>query len=79
MDRGAWRQATVHRVTKSLTHLKRPGGKESACSARHLGSIPGSGRSYGEGNSNSLQYPCPENPMDWWAIVRGVAKELDET
>ena len=41
------------------------------------GSIPGSGRSSGEGNSNSLQYSCLENLMDreaWWAIVRGVAK-----
>ena len=29
-----------------------------------LGSIPGSGRSSGEGNGNPLQYLCPENPMD---------------
>ena len=31
----------------------------------------------GEGNGNSFQYPCLENPMDggaWWAVVRGVAK-----
>ena len=39
-------------------------GKESACSAGDLGSIPGSGRSPGEGNGNPLQYPCLENPMD---------------
>ena len=42
-----------------------------------LGSIPGSGRSPGEGNGNSLQYSCLENPTDrgaWWATVRGVAK-----
>ena len=39
-------------------------GKESACSAGGLGSIPGSGRSPGEGNGNPLQYPCLENPMD---------------
>ena len=39
-------------------------GKESACNARDLGLIPGSGRSPGEENVNSLQYPCLENPMD---------------
>ena len=52
-------------------------GKESACSAGYLGSIPGSGRSPGEGNDYPLQYSCLENPMDkvvWWAIVHGVSK-----
>ena len=42
-----------------------------------LGSIPGSGRSSGEGNGNPLQYSCLENPMDrgaWRAMVREVAK-----
>ena len=42
-----------------------------------LGSIPGSGRSPGEGNGTPLQYSCLENPMDggaWWATVHGVAK-----
>ena len=42
-----------------------------------LGSIPGSGRSPGEGKGNPLQYSCLENPMDrgaWWATVHGVAK-----
>ena len=39
-------------------------GKESACNAGDLGSIPGSGRSPGEGNGNPLQYCCLENPMD---------------
>ena len=38
--------------------------KESACSAGDPGSIPGSGRSPGEENGNSLQYSCLENPMD---------------
>jgi len=37
-------------------------GKESACSVGDLGSIPGSGRSPGEGNGNPLQYFCLENP-----------------
>ena len=39
-------------------------GKASACSAGDLGSIPGSGRSLGEGNGNPLQYSCLGNPMD---------------
>ena len=52
-------------------------GKASACNAGDLGSIPGLGRSPGEGNGNPLQYSCLENPMDggaWWARVHGVAK-----
>ena len=52
-------------------------GKAPVYNAGDLGSIPGSGRSPGEGNSNPLQYSCLENPMDggvWWATVRGVAK-----
>ena len=39
-------------------------GKESACSAGDLGSIPGMERSPGEGNGNPLQHSCLENPMD---------------
>ena len=39
-------------------------GKAPACNARDLGSIPESGRSPGEGNSNPLQYSCLENSMD---------------
>ena len=44
-----------------------PGGSESkasACKVGDLGSIPGSGRSPGLGNGNSLQYSCLDNPMD---------------
>ena len=44
---------------------------------RDAGSIPGLGRSPGEGNGNPLQYSCLENPMDrgaWWAAVHGVTK-----
>jgi len=40
------------------------GGKESACNAGDLGSIPGLERSAGEGNSYPLQYSCLENSMD---------------
>ena len=39
-------------------------GKESTCNAGDLGSIPGLGRSPGEGNGNILQYSCLENPTD---------------
>ena len=49
----------------------------SACNAGDQGSIPGLGRSPGEGHGNPLQYSCLENPMDrgaWRAIVHGVAK-----
>ena len=51
--------------------------KVSACNAGDLGSIPGLGRSPGEGNGNPLQYSCLENPMDRgasWATVHGVAE-----
>ena len=44
---------------------------------RDTGSIPGLGRSPGEGSSHPLQYSCLENPMGrgaWWATVHGVAK-----
>ena len=57
-----------------------PGGSEVKASAYNtgdLGSIPGLGRSPGEGNGNPFQYSCLENPMDrgaWWATVHGVAK-----
>ena len=50
---------------------------ESACNVGDPGSIPGLGRSPGEGNGNSLQYSCLENPMDggaWQATVHGVTK-----
>jgi len=50
-------------------------GKESACNAEDLGSIAGSGRSPGEGNSNLLQYPCLENPINRGAWqVHGVTR-----
>jgi len=51
--------------------------KESAWSAGELSSIPGSGRSSGEGNGSPLQYTCLENPMDrrtWRASVHGVTR-----
>ena len=59
--------------------------KESACHAGDtgdVGSIPGLGRSPGEGNGNPLQYSCLENSMDrgsWRATAQGVIEELDIT
>ena len=56
-----------------------PGGsvvKESACQTGDMGLIPGSGRSPGEGNGNSLQYSCLENLMDrgsrcpWCGVIK---------
>ena len=52
-------------------------GKAPAYNVGDPGSIPGSGRSPGEGNGNPLQYSCLENHMDggaWLATVHGVAK-----
>ena len=52
-------------------------GKESACNAGDLGSIPGLGRPPRKGNGNPLQYSCLENLMDrgaCWATVHGVAR-----
>ena len=49
----------------------------NAGDARDTGSIPGLGRSPGEGNDNPLQYSCLGNPMDrgaWQATVPGVTK-----
>ena len=63
-----------------LSKLNLPGGsddKESVCNAGDPGSIPRLGRYPGEGNGNSLQYSCLENPVDrgaWWAKVHGVTK-----
>ena len=52
-------------------------GRESACNAGDLGSIPGLGWSPGEGNGNPLQYSFLKNPVDrraWRAPVHGVAR-----
>ena len=56
--------------------------KRLAYNVGDLGSIPGLGRSSGEGNGNPLQYCCLENPMDrraWWATVHGVTISLKDT
>ena len=54
--------------------------KEAACNAGDLGSMPGSGRSPGEGHGNQLQFSCLENFMErgtWWTTVHEVAKRYD--
>ena len=86
LDKEAW-HAAVHRITKSWTQLSHwtdkwdekssSDGQESACNAVDLGSIPGLGRSLGEGHGYPLQYSCLENFMDrgaWEATVHGVEK-----
>ena len=56
-------------------HRGFPGGtsdKEPTRGARHVGLIPGSGRSHGGGHGNPLQYSCLANPMDsgaWQTII----------
>ena len=68
--------APIHGVTR----VSFPGGsngKASACNVGVPGSIPGLGRSSGEGNGNPPQYLCLENPMDggaWYATVYVIAK-----
>ena len=57
-------------------------GKESACSAGDTGdvdSIPGSGRSPGEGQGNLLQYSGLDNPVDREAYSPWGCKEWDTT
>ena len=62
-----------------------PGGsvvKNLPANAGDTDLIPGSGRSPGEGNGNSLQYSCLGNPMDrgaWQAAVHEIIKELNMT
>ena len=56
--------------------------KNLPANAGAVGLIPGSGRSFREGNGNPPQYPCLGNPMDrgaWQATLYGVGKELDIT
>ena len=65
----------MHIRTSQAALVKNP--PASAGDVRDVGSIPGWGRSPGEGNGNPLQYSCLENPMDredWRATVHGVSK-----
>ena len=64
----------------SIRQASLPGGsvlKNPPANAGNASSIPGSGRSSGEGNGNPLQYSCLENPRGggaWWAAIYGVAQ-----
>ena len=56
--------------------------KNPTANAGGIGSIPGSGRSPGGGNGNSLHYSCLGSPMNreaWRTTVHEVAKESDTT
>ena len=68
----------IHAVENTTTgFLSGSVGKESTCSARDLGSIPGLGRSPGGGHGNPLQYSCLENPKDrgaWRPAIYGVTE-----
>ena len=62
-------------IGKGESPLPFPGG--TAANAGNAGSIPGEGRSPGEGNGNPHQYSCLGNPMDrkaWWVTVQGVTE-----
>ena len=68
---------TIQNITSTVGFPGGSDGKESACSAGDLSSIPGLGRSPGEVNGYSLQYSGLENSMNrgvWHATVHGVAK-----
>ena len=79
-----WRVSDVRKKSNSIVlicpneYTGFPGGsdgKESACNVWAYGSIPGLGRSLGEGNGYPLQYFCQENSMDRrtrWATVHGI-------
>ena len=76
-----WKLKIGNTLFSQLGFLDGSDGKESACNAGDLGSIPGLGRSPREGNGYSLQCSCLENPMDrgaWWATVHRVAKSWTE-
>ena len=68
------------KITRIYSQVGLPSGsavKNTPANAGDASSIPESGRSPGEGNSNPLQYSFLENPRDrraWWATVHGVAK-----
>ena len=63
----------VSRASQVALAVKNP--PANAGDARDAGSIPGLGRSPGEGNSNTLQYSCLENPVNsWQATVRSIAQ-----
>ena len=86
MNRGAWQaiqsmgsQRVTHDWEANTFYLGFSGGSDDkafTCNVGDLGSIPGSGRSPGEGHGNPFQYSCLENSMGrgaWQATVHGFA------
>ena len=75
-----YRLRSTDSTLSSILKPSLPGGsdgKESACNARNWSSVPGVGRSPGEGNGSPPQYSCLEKSMDrgaWRATVHGLAK-----
>ena len=70
-------QGTIYNTFNTLGFPGGLDGKESTCHARDAASIPGLGRSPGEGNSNLLHYSCLGIPMDkgaWRATVHKVTE-----
>ena len=75
MESQVWKLS--HGISSKVGFPGASDNKESAYNAGDQGSIPGLGRSPGEGNGNLFQYSCLEDSKDlgaWWAAVRGVAK-----
>ena len=77
----SWKHICKRLIKLWYTYIRSSQGalvvKHLPANAGDAGSIPGSGRSPGEGNGNPLQYSCLENPMDrgaWRATVHGVSK-----
>ena len=84
---GAWARLERERKKQREIYQRTVGfagssdDKESACNAGDSGSIPGLGRSSGEGNSNTIQYSCLENSRakgTWQATVHGITKSLTQ-
>ena len=72
-----WEDGTPAHTVKKFCIVNRYNLQEELCNAGNPGSIPGLGRSSGEGNVNPLQYTCLETPMDrgaWCDVVHGVTK-----
>ena len=75
-----WLLINPFRASQVVLVIKNP--PANAGIVRDMGSIPGWGRSPGEGHGNPLQYSCLENPMHrgaWWAIVHSVAKSWTQS
>ena len=68
MDKEDVTYINIYLYSNTIYILDFPGGSDGKASAYNvgdLGSVPGSGRSSGEGNGNPLLYSCRENPVDW--------------